>query len=527
MIVSISDATKVFTCAVDTAGEKVQAKKAGFVWNPLQSRLESSKLTVAAALRSHHDEKCRKLFKAISCEVLEPWSGGISIPTSERLDKAQRMGVRDAMERNHFYAAFEQGVGKTPTGVALINTYGEKCIVLTPPHLTSMWREQIRFWQTRNYRIASIDKAIRRGHQRYDIIIVPDNTITDPEVRAFLNGCTGYPLLIVEEAQRFLNWGAKRTDALFGPHAVIADGFVHNFEKVLFLSGTPVKKCSMELHPVLSKCAANVINYRDYHDYGVHYCAGRSTRFGWEYRGVSNWEELRRKMHGLFMRREEITDKFVPVKRKIVFLDGVDEKIIDLEKAVLKGRSIKEFIKEYQTSGSKEQDLGLIARYRKAVAKRKVPLSAEWLHEKLTRTKKQIVLFGWHIEAINEMARRLRQYNPVVVHGAIDYGERDRRIAAFKAGEHRVLIGNIQVMVGYDIPEASLGAFFEISWDHTDNEQAWKRIHRRTSKLPVLVYYLILEKSFEEYILETNFKKRTVIDKLISKPKPTHKGVAQ
>lgn len=524
MIVSISDATKAFICSVDTAGEKVQAKKAGFIWNPLQSRLESTKLSVAAALRSHHDEKCRKLFKAISCEVLEPWSGGISIPTSERLDKAQRMGVRDALERNHFYAAFEQGVGKTPTAIAVMNTYKEKTVIVTPPHLVSMWRAQIQSWQTRNYRIASIDKAMRRGHQRYDIIIVPDNTIVDPEVRLFL-GQTCYPLLIVEEAQRFLNWGAKRTDSLFGKHNVIADGLVHSFEKVLFLSGTPVKKCSMELHPVLSKCAANVIGYRDYHEFGVHFCGGRETRFGWEYKGVTNYEELRKKMHGLFMRREEITEKFVPVTRKVVFLEGHTERIANLEDLILKGRSIKEFIAQYQTSGSKEKDLGLIARYRSAVAKRKVPLSADWIHEKLKTTKKQIVLFGWHLEAINEMAHRLRQYNPTVIHGGIDYEERDRRIKDFKEGKHRILIGNIQVMVGYDIPESSLGAFFEISWDWTDNEQAWKRIHRRTSKIPVLVYYLILEKSFEEFILDTNLRKRTVINKLISKQKPTHKGV--
>lgn len=507
MRVSYSQNTSTFIAHCDTSDERVLARKAGFIFNPLQSRFESAKLRAAAALRDHLDKNAENVISQVSCLVLSPWSGGLKIPRGKnlKLDKCQRQGVRFILERNHSYIAFEQGVGKTPTAIVAMNTLNCRTLVLCPPSLIPQWTREIAKWKTKH--------GLKFGTGlEFDVAIFADTRLEwlkDKDLSAF-------EFLIVDEAQRFVNLTAQRTDLLYG--TAKTSGFVHRFPKVTLLSGTPMPNRPMELYPVLSKCAANVIDYRDQHEFGVRYCGGRETSFGWEYKGATNTGELRRLLHNVFMMRVEKDHTYAPKKRSIVLLNGRSKQILEYENAVLNGRTIQEFIASYKTPGNtREQDLGLIAKFRQAVAKRKVPLADDWVTGILDYTNESVLLLGWHTDAILEMAKRLRRFNPLVIYGKIPHQEKQRLVDRFQRRESPLMIANLLTMVGYNLDVATRAVVFEYSWTPKDNEQAEDRIHRRTSVEPVLMEYLVLQNTLDEYMMDTLFKKRKVIDKLITK----------
>lgn len=488
--------------------------------------METSKLRVATAQKKYHSPEVRKMFERITCEILEPWTGGISLPTHQKLDKCQRLGVRHAMERNHSYLAFAMGVGKTPTAIAIMSTFKEKTLVLCPPGLISMWEREIPKWSKQKLSIGVVHGVVDSRLRSMDIIICPDSIVGHPLISQPL-GRLGARLLVVEEAQRFVNYEAQRTRALFGDLDLLPNGLVHNFDKVVFLSGTPMPNRPIELFPVLRACAANVINYRDKFDFGLRYCGAYEGAFGWDFKGESNTGELRKKMHGLFMRREE-TSTTGPKKTEEVIYFNMRKapSIIKIEDVILKGRTISEYIEGIvngKTEFERNQNLGDIAKYRSALGQKILPLATQWVENILKTTGESVLVLGWHQGPITQLASRLNQYHPAVIHGKTPFKERDKRLERFQKGKTRLLIGNIKVMVGHNIDKATRVILFEWSWVPSDNAQAIARAYRRTSTKNVLVQYLCLQNTLAEYVLQTNLKKQTVINKLITKQEKTPK----
>lgn len=523
MRVSISEKEKVFVCDGASSDDRAKAIASGFKFNPILNRLETAKIRNAVRLRSHFDRTCEEHINKISCRILDPWPDGISIPTSEKLDRAQRLGVLHALERNHSYIAFEQGVGKTPVAIAIMNSFGARADVLLPPALIPQWFREIDKWKTRRQKVVVVENArdFRTKHTTADILLCPDSIIGDDDIRLSLS-LRGASLLITEEAHRFCNWSAARTQTLFGTtDSIIPNGLIHHYEKATYLSGTPMPNRPFELHPVLSRTAANLIDYRDQQEYGIRYCGAYLTNFGWDYKGASNLDELRRKIQPVFMRREEKDTKgFTKKTKSIVYLGGKHKQVIDYQKVVLGGQSIKQFVKRYNKGDvTGKAELGQIAKLRVEIGRRKVPLGSDWTRNILESTDARVILLGCHQETITKMERTLRDFDPVVLHGKTPYKVREQRIQKFQTGKTRLLIANLLVMVGYNMDKGNRVVFFEYSWVPKDNEQAEDRPHRRTSQDDVLIEYLVLENTLDAYMLQSNFKKSKVISQVISKQK--------
>lgn len=506
--VSFDKGKRVFVC---------NKQLSGFFLNQLSKRFECTKLNIVARYVDYHDQNCKELFQSISCEVLDPWTGELKVPEDKKLDPVQRMGVRHALERNHSYIAFEQGVGKTPTAIVTMNTCEMPTLILCPPHLVSMWKKEIEAWSVNPVSVEVVsDKSEHQQSFFSQVYICPDSIIDRPAIQNYLGGlpCT---FLIVEEAQRFVNWTAKRTKVLFGDGKCMPpNGLVHKFEKVMFLSGTPMPNRPMELHPVLSSCAANTINYMNFPSYGIRYCSGHETEFGWDFKGSSNIEELRGNLR-VFMRREEKGSKFAEKTHEVIFFEDRGNRVKDLEKVILRGHTVEEFLGHIESSDFNNQVLGQIAKYRAELSMEKVKIGAERVRKILETTKESVLLLGWHTNAIYKGAEELKTYEPVVVTGRTPIRTRDKALEIFQEGKTRVLIANIQTMVGYNIDRATRVVFFEYSWTPKDNEQAEDRAHRRTSKNKVTVEYLVVTDSLDSYVLQTLLQKKKVINQLIAK----------
>jgi SWI/SNF-related matrix-associated actin-dependent regulator 1 of chromatin subfamily A len=513
--------TKVFVCEGHFATDTDRIKRAGFVHNPLLERYETAHLRVAAHLKEYFDTECLKIISRVSCEILSPWVSGILIPKNQQLDKYQRLGVLHAMERNHSYLAFEQGMGKTPTAIAIMNTYGKNTVILLPPHLIPNWQREIEKWETSPNSWGAVDGKLaqKESLKRVDVVFVPDTLIGSSLVSDFVRSLgSSHPLLIVEEAQRFVNCGAQRTQALCGDTTKLnPDGLLHQFEKVVFLSGTPMPNRPIELFPILKSAAANVINHRSKEEYGVRYCAAYDNGFGLDYKGSSNLEELSKRMHGLFMRREEKGSDFVNKSSQVVYIKNTGYRIKALEKVILNKRPMSDFFERFQDGLMTNQELGDIAKFRQTLGEAKIKFCANYVKEILDTTKASILILAWHKRVIENMAYVLHKYCPAVVTGEVNINKREARIENFQRGGTRILVMNIQTAVGYNLDKATRALFLETSWSPKDNSQAQDRIHRRTSKEPVLIEYLALDESLDDYVINTNLKKLQSINTLINK----------
>lgn len=84
--------------------------------------------------------------------------------------------------------------------------------------------------------------------------------------------------------------------------------------RVILLSGTPALNRPVELWPQISMLS-NVLGC--WTEYTKHHCGARRGRFGWEYKGADNLEELHRKLQTVMIRRlkKEVLDQ-LPAKRR-------------------------------------------------------------------------------------------------------------------------------------------------------------------------------------------------------------------
>ncbi len=515
--------------------ERTKVLNAGFISNPQTKQIETTRYRIAAGLRHYFDNEVKKLFRKLSCEVLEPWTGRILLPTTEKLDRYQRLGVLHALERNHSYLAFEQGLGKTPTAAAIINSYGKPAVVLCPPSLVSNWVRELNKWGMGLFIETLSLKGIPKST---DVLVVPDTTIDrgdyDKIIRTFMakEDC----ILVVDEAQRFTKLESYRTHMLFGDvtdgyntkDLEVFGGLVHRAEKVVCLSGTPMRNRPIEMFANLSGLAMNLIDYRNKLEYGTRYCGGFEGHFGWNFNGASNIDEWRSKIHKVYLRREE-QDEHLKIDKpeNIVYIKNRRKnKTIKLEQSILTGRTIDTFItefvdKEKAAYGNKKlkenKELGLIAQYRKEVGSMMVAPTVAHVKNILETTTENILVFCWHDDPLESLVYKLQKYHPLVIQGKTPVAMRDKRVALFEAGHTRLFILKIQNAVGYNMNRADRVVFMEFSWVPGDNDQARFRPMRRGKTSRVLSEYLCLEDTLSQYVLERVIKKKKVVNAFINK----------
>jgi SWI/SNF-related matrix-associated actin-dependent regulator 1 of chromatin subfamily A len=118
---------------------------------------------------------------------------------------------------------------------------------------------------------------------------------------------------------------------------------------------------------------------------------------------------------------------------------------------------------------------------------------------------------------IIELTAKLAHYRCVVVTGAVGTAERQKAVESFQnSPEIRLFIGQFQAAGdGITLTAANTVVFVESSWTPAEIEQAADRVHRIGQKKAVLVQFLVIEKSFEEYMLRTAIDKRQIISEIV------------
>lgn len=510
-----------------TSLDRGLAASAGFTYDSIYDEWVSTKLGNAVKLREYADSHALKIIKRAHLSF-SPWLG--ALPYREKADRGvqaplpfQPEAARFALSRNHSYLALDPGLGKSMIAALVRNALACPAVYITPPFLALNVKDEFLRWSTpieSNTLKIVPDSIIHRGETR---------RLIAEFVRRMKRRGHEQVALFVDEAHRFKNASALRTQSLLGDR-----GLTLLFDRVTMLSGTPLLNRPMELFPVLNRLAPETIGYKSEHQYGLRYCdatervatckacQGSGCRYckgqgnhgrSWDYTGASHVSELSEKIKPAFMlrmRKLDVLKDLPPKTESLVFIS----KDVPPALAALDRKLLAEFSPEDLLRADSRNTH--VSRYRKELGILKVPYAVSFLLEELENGDESFLVFAIHKEVVSRLALGLAKYRPLIIDGSVSKPERHARVAEFQAvHDRRVMILNIAAGgVGFTLTKATRVVDVEYSWSPTENDQCHDRSHRIGQEQPVHVQYLVFQNSMDRAVLESNLKKRKVINQI-------------
>lgn len=513
-----------FICSGISRNNLNDLKAAGF--QQYKKTFVTSKLYKAARLRKYFDRTTESLIDCKSIKKSRGLAAFPYLPVDKRLYPYQLRGFKFAVTRNHSYLAFEQRLGKTPLAISIMNAVEMSRVVtndtspillVVPPFLISHWIREIGEWGIIKYNTQIIEDSKKFSVlKNTDILILPDSLMIYDEIQSELF-LRRFALAVVDEAHRFSN-DSGRSNALYGGGDFNSLGLIHNAEYSVLLSGTPLKNSPADLYKPVSSLAFNLIKYMPRLVFRIKYCGAflakvSNSKKVWIDKGSTNEDELREKLLNKFILRETREKNFKHLKnlktQRCVILDGkLPKKIIELEKVILKHHTIEDLI------GGK--GLGGISSYRKALAKFKIDVAAEYIENDLQLGNSPLLIFAIHTDLILGLKEKFKKYNLKVIYGKTKVKERDLIQQSFQENKLDMVIANIHTMQGLNFSKAKKVICVESSWTSSDNDQATDRPIDITQSKKILVDHLVLANTLDEYVITKVLNKQTTINKILN-----------
>ncbi len=492
----------VFRCSF---AEREIPKRAAFRWDAETKTWYSYDLAAAMRLREYADSAA-KSFLNRHCLQVSPWEHALPLPPEGlALLPHQTEAVQFALARNHCYLGLDPGLGKTPVAAMIARALGKRIVYICPPFLLYNVMSEFRRWGAEDL-----------------IYIFPDSLLiredTQDIIRRLAHGAWSYTI-VIDEAHRFKNPESKRTQALFGKGRV--DGLVQHFERQIYMSGTPMPNRPIELFPVLSKAAPETIDHMDYFKYGLRFCAGRRTDYGWDFSGASNMAELNERVihpKGPFMLRMKKELLNLPPKIEEVFVVSADmsPRLAQMDKGLGEQYGDVEDLIKHQLAKADGREDGAelhTATYRRLLGVEKVKATADYVKYILDESDESVIVFAYHKDVIAGLVDELKAHIPLVIDGTTKIEDRHARVKQFQESTaHRLVIANyVAGGIGFTMTKATRVLMAEFSWVPGENDQAGDRAHRIGQTKSVLVQYVVYKDSLDKAVVETLLRKRKAL----------------
>lgn len=509
-------------------------KEIKFRWDAYKGVWFTLNPLVASRLRDFADETALKELNKHLINV-SPWHGMPPHPDDLEPKKFQQSGARFILKRNRSYIAADPGLGKTIMAALAINGMAETndvaVLYISPSFLTYNVMEELEKWKMHNL----VLQRIENGNDFFfgDVVVVSDSLISNPLILkeidrwAWIARNEGkQTLLIVDEAHRFKEEGSSRTQALLGSESnrgateSCIYGIVDAFEKVTYMSGTPMPNRPIELYPILRKSAPETINFMQKEEYGQKYCGARFNGYGFEYKGSTHFDELAAKVKEKFLLRlKKSLLKLPPVTEEILFVgQNPGAKITAFENKYLKEHSIEDLMDVFLKQKHKLED-GIemhLTTYLRLLGLEKAAPTAEVVQDLMDNTGESVIVFGRYTETLETFCNKVSKHNPLLITGKVKDQERHKIKNKFQTDKgSRIIVGNMDAMgIGYTLTKATRVFLLEPSWVPGVNRQCIDRAHRFGQSKEVFAQYVCYKNSIDRKLIESNLRKMNTIDKL-------------
>jgi SWI/SNF-related matrix-associated actin-dependent regulator 1 of chromatin subfamily A len=398
------------------------------------------------------------------------------------------------------------GLGKTIQALGWLKhrRSARPVVVICPTSVRLNWRKEISLWlgEQAFLPISRLPSSVGFDEQtfiiiHYDIIQYWADWLRKLKPK----------VLIVDESQAIKNNAAKRTKAV--------KKLARNIPHVIGLTGTPIVNRPIEAFNILRIIDKTAIP--NFYEYTRRFCEARYNGFGWDYSGASNTEEL----HDILMssivirrRKEDVLPSLPPKIRSFVPLELDNRKNYDAAE--------DDFITYIEEAEGKEAALKAkqapalvkISKLRMLAAEGKLEQAIDWIEDTIQDNK--LVVFGVHRRMIDPVYEKFKKV-AVKIAGDVSEAFRQQAIDRFQNDPKcKLFVGQIQAAgTGITLTAASHVAFLELPWTPGDVLQAEDRCHRIGQSQPVVIYYLLAEKTIDEDIAKLIDKKRSILNAVL------------
>lgn len=462
----------------------------------------------------------------------------VSVPAPEGLAYLpfQLAGIAYAIERQHVLFADEMGLGKTIQAIGVCNADAsiENVLIVCPASLRLNWQREWNRWAVRPGKVGIVVGS--EWPDGANVVIVNYDVVDRHREKI---DARSWDVLIVDEAHYCKNPKAQRTQAVLGRKG--SDGRYLRTpiqaRRRLFLTGTPICNRPIELWPLVQLLDPGGLG-KSFFRFAQRYCNATRNRYGWDFSGASNLEELQMKLRGRFMVRRLKADVLteLPAKRRQIIelpvngaADAVrteheaseanERRLAELRAAVELAKADDDQ-KAYTEALARLKKSAWVAftqmsAVRHATALAKVPAVIEHLCNMLEEGP--VVVFAHHQDVVAAIADAFPN-RCVTLTGDTPMVERQRAVDRFQAGEVDLFVGNIQAAgVGITLTRSSRVVFAELDWVPGNMTQAEDRCHRIGQTSSVLVQHLVLEGSIDAAMAKAIVAKQQVIDMALDK----------
>lgn len=419
----------------------------------------------------------------------------------------QNVGIEFGSREGNILLGDEPGVGKTIQAIGICNEiYAGKILVVCPAKLINVWVTHLKRWLIGTHTVGIFHPKNKNTERVLVSSIYFSGQING--VRD-LKKLGPWDVLILDEAHLYKELKTNRTKLTYAKNGLIASS-----KKVIAVSGTAIVNRPMELYSTIKALKPEALGGMNKFGFGVRYCAGWSSPWGWDFSGASNLKEL-----GLALR----ASGFMVRRRKADVLTDLPPKfnnVVFVEKTKSGDLALKQLEDMENVGKLKENDLEFTdaSRVRRELGLSKIDFAVEYIKTLLESGHKKIIVFAHHKEVIRTIHSKLDDDNIgcVEVTGITKNEDVEKVVHAFQTDDkYKIFLGSIQASgVGLTLTAASYVVFVEFSWVPGENSQASDRAHRVGQKSSVVVDYLVYRNTIDERILKRVLEKEKAMGEL-------------
>lgn len=450
----------------------------------------------------------------------------------------QAGGVSWLLDHERGMLAWEMGVGKTATAIRAWENSIERgpALVLCMASARENWRrEALRFATDKDWppRVQVIKNPADPLDSSADVVITNYDKLLNPLVAKRFRAAKRWGVQILDEAHLLKTPGAQRTKLVYGGGHHKQTPLIQNAERVWCLTGTPMPNHPAELWTHAWHLWPETLLYNgkpmDLATFELGFCQLHQGKFGMQVVGGKNLAELKERMAPVVhrLKRKDVLT-LPPLTIDSWPLDGETTsgvgKVPDLPEL------LGELAHKYGPPAAVEcfnldtlhsylaciQGTYLpLATLRRETAVLKSIAAAHMVREELEQGAPKTVVFAYHRDAIENLAKVLAPFKPAVIHGGVD--DRDTPQDRFREDpECRVFIGQLTAAgSSINLQAGSRVVFVEASWTPGENEQALSRVYRHGQTEPVLVRFVYLSGSIDEAVQRALARKTAMIAQVV------------
>ena len=454
----------------------------------------------------------------------------------------QEIGDAFLSRRETALLADDMGLGKSAQVVAACDRIGAKRVaVICPASVRVPWAREFASRQRIGRPIAVLDgKQSLAGPG----VSIASYGLADRLCFKDHPGPLRYDVLVLDEAHLLKNRDAARSEVVLGiPKArdwlaaddtdVPRDGLASVSSRTWLLTGTPILNNPGELYPLLERFYPAALvreggKRLSKTAFIRRYCRVKQVGIGrFVVVGGKRLDELARYLQPWMLRRltSDVQRELPPlrVEQLVVEAGAAARELMELESGV-EGAALRAALASFEAGNlSALDDLAVhVTTLRRLIGLAKVGPVAALVAEEQTIRPHKVILFAWHREVAQGLAKALARFGTVTLTGDTPAADRQKAIDAFQHDKAvNVFVGQIRAAgVGTTLTAAAEEIIVEPSWVPADNAQAVKRAHRIGQAEPVRARFVSLAGSIDERVSAVLVRKAAMAAEALGDARP-------